>query len=265
MVGGATRMPFVRALASRLFRKLPESTIDPDYVVAMGAAVQSALCLKHGALDDIVMTDVSPFSLGILSRNETMHGAIEDAFVPIIERNTILPASRSQFFSTVSNNQTKILVAIFQGEAPIAQDNVLLGQVEVDVPAGPAGHESISVRFSYDVNGLLQVEVTVLSTNITREIIIDSGGKKLDAAARRESLRKLEKLKFHPREDAINQEVLEELNTLYAMHLGEDRDMIQGLIARFMAVMDTQDPRKVTAERKSTKEAIKHIKNNYVL
>ncbi|MEJ8561047.1 Hsp70 family protein [Yoonia sp. GPGPB17] len=264
LVGGSTRMPLVRSMASKLFQKLPERGLDPDEVVAMGAAVQAGLVQKNAALDDVVMTDVSPFSMGILSRNETMHGVINGAFSPIIERNTTIPTSRVNYFNTTRDNQTEILVEVFQGEAPLAQDNIRLGSLRIEVPRAAAGKENISVRFSYDVNGLLEVDVTVLSTQNTKSIIIEGGAKTLNPADRAASLKRLSKLKHHPSESRKNQEIIEALNELFAMHLGADREHVAGLLAGFLTSLDSQDEKTIAKAQKQTQEAIEAMRGFYV-
>ena len=264
LVGGSTRMPLVRSMASRLFKKLPERGLDPDEVVAMGAAVQAGLVQKNAALDDIVMTDVSPFSLGIKSRNHTGHGVIEGAFSPIIERNTTIPTSRVSFFSTTHDNQSEILIEVYQGEAPLAQDNMRLGALKVDVPRAPANQEGISVRFSYDVNGLLEVDVTVMSTKLSKSIVMEGGAKTLNPADCAASLKRLSALKHHPREKRENQEIIEALNELFAMHLGDDRQHVAGLLAGFMAALDSQYDKKITKARVQTEAAIAAMRGSYV-
>jgi molecular chaperone HscC len=264
LVGGATRMTAVRSLAARMFQKLPERSIDPDLIVAHGAAIQAGLSQKNAALDDMVMTDVSPFSLGIKSRNETPHGVIENAFVPVIERNTILPASRVSYFSTIQNNQTSISVQIYQGESPMADENVKLGAMSVTVPSAPAKHENIEVRFSYDVSGLLQVEVKVVSTGRMYDIVIEGSASSLSPEEKAKRLKALESYKVSPREDRENQAILEALKHLYAMHLGDDRMLIADLIAQFETVMNGQDPKEIAIARQNLAEQITTIEQNFV-
>lgn len=264
LVGGSTRMPLVRSLASRLFKKLPERGLDPDEVVAMGAAVQAGLVQKNAALDDVVMTDVSPFSMGIRSRNQTQHGTLDNAFIPIIERNTTIPTSRENYFFTTKDQQSEILVEIYQGESPLSQDNMLLGSLNIDVPREPAGKESIAVRFSYDVNGLLEVDVTVVSTQKTKSIVIEGGAKTLNPADRAASLKRLSALKYHPRELRANQEITEAFNELFAMHLGADRDYISGLLAEFLVALNTQDEKIIPKAQKRAQEAIDALRKSYV-
>ncbi|WP_010140726.1 Hsp70 family protein [Oceanicola sp. S124] len=174
LVGGATRMPMMQHLASRIFRQLPDRSTDPDHAIALGAAVQAGLAARDAALDDLVMTDVAPFSMGIASASMMNGRYFTNRFSPILERNTILPASRSQVFSTIQDNQRLIEVKIYQGESAIASENILLGELEVDVPPAPAGMQSIEVRFTYDVSGLLAVDVTILATGRRIGNVIDN-------------------------------------------------------------------------------------------
>lgn len=172
LVGGATRMPLVRTQVSRMVGKLPEVGIDPDQVVAIGAAIQAALTANDKALDDVVMTDVSAFSLGFaISRqfgNRVEHGFFE----PVIERNTVIPASREQIFSTMELGQTEVNFELYQGESPRVLDNVKLGSLSVKVPRNRKEHEAISVRLSYDTSGLLEIDTTVLSNQKTKSVVI---------------------------------------------------------------------------------------------
>ena len=256
LVGGATRMRFIRGLAARIFQRLPERSLDPDTVVALGAAVQAALVENNAALDDMVMTDVSPFSLGIASNHHGANGVIHDAFAPIIERNTVLPASRVQHFSSSADNQTEVSIRVYQGESPMAVENTLLGDLKVRIPRAPKGKESIAVRFSYDVSGLLQVEVTVLSTNKTFDMVIEGGSTNMSAAEKKQRIKALEAYKTHPKDDQRNQAVTEALKHLYAMLLGPDRVAVTDLIAEFESVLATQDPRVIEKRRPEIEEAI---------
>ncbi len=265
LVGGATRMQMVRALAARIFQKLPERGIDPDLVVCRGAAVQAALSSHHAALEDVVMTDVAPFSLGVEARKDTMHGSIHNAFYPIIERNTILPASREQQFWTVANMQKEIRINVFQGESPIAPENISIGALSIQVPPAPAGVEGVSVRFSYDVSGLLQVEVKSHSTGVTKDLVITGNAASLSKRDKKARLQVLESLKVHPRDSSANQATLERLKQLYAMLLGPDREIAADLLASFHAVLDTQDARLVEKRRIEIEREISAIEKRYVL
>ncbi len=264
LVGGATRMPMMRSLVARMFQKLPERTLDPDMVVAQGAAIQAALSAKNEMLNDVVMTDVSPFSLGIAARQYTQSGFMDDGFSPLIERNTTLPASRMHNFATLGNNQTNINIHVYQGESPVASENIKLGEMQVKVPARPAGQESVNVRFSYDVSGLLQVEVTVVSTGKTSEMVIEGSAAKLSPAERAKRMKVLESYKVNPRDMQENVEVLENLKHLFAMHLGQDREHIRDLITQFETVLAAQDPREIERVREAVQARIASIESGYV-
>jgi len=210
LVGGATRMPAVRSLASRIFKKLPERKIDPDHAIALGAAVQAGLIEKHEGLRDVVMTDVTPFSMGIESGTETENGRVEGIFSAIIERNTVLPVSRISHYSTAANNQKSIEVNVYQGEAAFARDNVLLSSFKVQVPPKPAGEETIEVRFTYDVSGLLAVDVKVLSTGREYAEVIENMAQAMSEDDKASRLSAMEALKVNPRDAEQNMALIEE-------------------------------------------------------
>lgn len=127
LVGGATRMPVVRSLAARRTRRLPATGIDPDQVVALGAAVQPAPIANNQALEDVVMTDFSAFTLGIEITHSTESGSFHGYFTPIIKRNSVVPVSREMTFSTGEFGQRTVEIKVLQGETPVAQNNLLLG------------------------------------------------------------------------------------------------------------------------------------------
>lgn len=264
LVGGATRMGSIRSAAAKIFKRLPERNINPDHAIALGAAIQAGLADKHSALDDMVMTDVAPFSMGIESNHHEGEHVIHGAFAPILERNTILPASRNSFFSTAADNQTKIDVRIYQGESAMARDNILIGEMTVPVPPKPKGQESIEVRFTYDVSGLLAVDVKVLSMDKTLSTVIDNLAGAMSESEKRARLKDMERLKVAPRDQAENTAVLESLKHLFEMLLGADRDYIRSLLGRFEAALDTQDPKKIAAARKEISEIINDIEANFV-
>ena len=165
LVGGATRMGIFRAMIGRMFGRLPSCHLDPDCAIAMGAAIQAGLKAKDQALNDIVLTDVCPYTLGtdVVNENTNQGGY----FLPIIERNSVVPISITKRLVTVHDNQTQLSVGIYQGENRLVSKNVFLGKVSIDVPKAPAGKEGVDVRYSYDMNGLLEVDVTVISTGKT--------------------------------------------------------------------------------------------------
>jgi molecular chaperone HscC len=243
LVGGATRMPVVRRMAARLFQRLPIAQISPDEVVARGAAVQAGLKMRDMALDDIVMTDVAPYSLGVsVVARRAGNSLLDGLYLPIIERNTVIPVSRSKRLSTSTDGQREVKVRIFQGEARMVHDNIEIGQLSVAVPAGPAGRESIDVRFTYDVSGLLEVDVQVETTGQTVQLIIEGNPGILSQPEIDARLAELKVLKIHPRNQAENQAVISRAERLYEERLGDERAVIAKLIDDFRVLLERQIP-----------------------
>ncbi len=172
MVGGQTRMPKIVEEVKKLFGKEPNRTINPDEVVALGAAVQAGVL--QGDVKDVLLLDVIPLSLGI----ETM-GSVA---TKLIERNTTIPTSKSQTFSTAADNQTSVEIHIVQGERPMAADNKSLGRFVLgDIAPAPRGMPQIEVTFDIDANGILKVKALDKATNKEASITVQSGGGLSDA------------------------------------------------------------------------------------
>jgi molecular chaperone HscC len=246
LVGGSTRMPVVRRAITRLFGRFPNARVHPDQAVALGAAMQAGLIERSGGLEEIRITDVCPFTLGVdHATHDAMGGIQRGLFSPIIERNTPVPVSRVQTYNTISDNQRKLKFGIFQGEAREVSGNIKLGEVDIDVPPHPAGHVSCDVRFSYDSSGLLEVDVSVPITGATRNLlIIDEEDRRAigDLGQRRKALAAL---KVHPREDAASQALLARGERAYEDHLGAARTVIGQWVMAFAAALDSQDPRAI--------------------
>jgi molecular chaperone HscC len=248
LAGGATRMPLVRRLAVRLFQRLPIAHIDPDEVVARGAAVQAGLKMRDAALDDIVMTDVAPFTLGIeVAQARNGQVVATGLYQPIIERNTVIPASRTTSVTTLEDGQRQVTVRVFQGEARMVKDNVALGELTTFVPAAPAGQEVIDVRFTYDVSGLLEVETFVHGSRETRQLVIEGNPGVLTREELAERLTAIAHLKMHPREKEENRAAMARAERLYEERLGAERDQIATWIDEFRLVLERQDPREIGA------------------
>jgi len=260
LAGGATRMPMVRRLVARMFGQIPSAGLNPDEVVALGAGVQAGLKARDAALNEVVLTDVSPYTLGIEILERISAANVQPGvFAPIIERNTVIPASRSKTFSTVSDNQREIDIRIFQGEARLVRDNILLGEVRVPVPPRPAGTEAVDVRFTYDVNGLLEVEATVLSTKKTARLVIERNPGVLAPAEVAERLTQLAALKIHPRDQAENRALIERADRIYQESLAERREYVGNLMSRFASVLERQDPRECAEARAQMKRLLDEL------
>ncbi|HEX5183129.1 MAG TPA: Hsp70 family protein [Allosphingosinicella sp.] len=250
LVGGATRMPVVRRAVTRMFGRFPGGAVHPDHAVALGAAVQAGLKARDAALDEIRLTDVCPFTLGVDTAERDPSGGIRrGVFAPIIERNTVIPASRVHSFSTLFDNQREVRFGVYQGESRQVAANVKLGEIGLQVPPRPAGQVRIDVRFSYDASGLLEVDVTVPETGAARQLVIcdDSDAPSEDEVAKRREA--LAALKVHPREEAANAAALARAERCYEGFLAERRDFVGQLILAFEAVLERQDPREIATAR----------------
>jgi molecular chaperone HscC len=215
LVGGATRMPAVVERIKTILEKQPQLRLDPDLVVAMGAAVQAGLIGKDEALNDLVVTDVAPFTLGIETSKQFGTEHRTGYMMPIIHRNTTIPISRVRRVQTVGPNQTNIVVKVFQGENRLTKNNIPLGEFNVDrIPKGPPGQE-VDIRFTYDLNGVLEVEATVVETQrkVTHLIARHARGMSQTQIAR--ALEEMQALKSTPREEAVYRTLLNRAGRVY--------------------------------------------------
>ncbi|MBD3676460.1 MAG: molecular chaperone DnaK [Planctomycetaceae bacterium] len=199
LVGGSTRVPKVQELVKKMFEKEPHRGVNPDEVVSVGAAIQGGILA--GDVKDVVLLDVTPLSLGI----ETEGGIM----TKLIERNTTIPATKKETFSTASDNQTAVTVRVFQGEREMASDNRLLGQFNLDgIPPAPRGMPQIEVSFDLDVNGILNVSAKDVKTGKEQSIKIEeSSGLSEDEI---EQIRK--DAEAHAEEDKKKRELAEAKN-----------------------------------------------------
>jgi len=250
LAGGATRMPIFRRLAARLFQRLPVAMVNPDEVVARGAAVQAALIMRDKALDDRVMTDVAPFTMGTEIADVRDGQVIATGlYLPIIERNTVIPTSRSKRVQTMKDNQREVHVRVFQGEARMVVDNVFLGELRLPVPPAPAGKQSLEIRFLYDTSGILEVEARVDATGATEHLVIENQPGVLTKEEITARLAALADLKIHPRERAENRAVLARTERLYQERLGEERAHVGMRLDRFRELLERQDPQEIARFR----------------
>lgn len=241
LVGGATRMSLVTEFVKNLFKKDPCCEFNPDQVVALGAAVQAALIKDDQAVDDMVMTDVCPFTLGTEVTKVFGHQNQNGYFLPIIHRNTVIPVSKEEIVYTMHDNQRQLNIEVFQGEGRKVKDNINLGDLKIDdLPAKPKGMP-IHVRFSYDLNGILEVEVFIPENGKKYSTVLTNHAKNLDESSVEDAVKKLQELKFYPRDDMANRRLLLFAESIVGELNVFERNSLEEVIDSFESALNSGD------------------------
>ncbi|MGY4533378.1 molecular chaperone HscC [Pseudomonas sp. TE3786] len=263
LVGGTTRMPLIRKLTAGLFGRIPAMHLNPDEVVALGAAIQAALKARDAALEEVVLTDVCPYSLGIEVSNRLGHSVEHGHYLPIIERNTVVPVSRVQNVCTMGDQQKQVKVVIYQGESRLVKDNIYLGELAIAVPPRPAGEVGLDVRFTYDINGLLEAFVTIPLTGESHSLVIENSPGAMSPSEIAQRLAALQSLKIHPREEQVNTVLLARLERLYQESLGEMREYVGQLAGQFQQLLETQDERQIRVGRADVSQRLHDLEQGF--
>lgn len=253
LVGGATRLPVVRDFIIRMFKKFPDTAMNPDEAVALGAAIQGAMKERQEAVREVILTDVCAFTLGTETAVRLKDGKTDEGhFCPIIERNTVIPASRTERFYTLYDDQERVRICVLQGESRYAKNNLLLGELDIEIPKNKAGEESVDVTYTYDINSILEVEVCVTSSGLRQRRIIKGRENDMTDREIEERMRELSYLKIHPREQEENKLLLLKGERLYEETVGDNRRRMEYEIQKFEMVLNTRDRGKI-------EEAAKHF------
>lgn len=260
LVGGATKLSIVRRFVGRLFGRLPNTSINPDEVVAVGAATQAAMKERNEAVRELILTDVCPFTLGTDIVVTGGSGYKESGhYLPIIERNSVIPISHTERLYTAGDNQSRICVKILQGESRYARNNVYLGEIEVPVPIGPAGQEAVDVTYTYDVNSILEVEVKVISTKLSKRVVIKNEETDMTDEEIDERLASLAELKIHPRDQEANKLLLLRGDRMYEEATGEVRQLIERNMTAFETILAKQNKDEIESARRDLKDFLDSI------
>lgn len=256
MVGGSSKMPLIQSYMQHVFKNIPVVVSNSDLMIAQGLGLVCAVKERNEEIKDYVLTDICPFTLGtnIVNHADPSHPYMS----PIIERNTVLPCSRMKRFYTASDNQTTLRFEILQGEHTYAEDNLKLSELSVTVPKKKCGEESADVRFTYDINGILIVDIKVLSTGQSISKVISQN---LSDKEIMHKVEELQKLKVHPKEISENTLVLEKLKALFEEVPPYMREHVQNYISSFEVVLERQDPRRIAKYRRFLEQMIAQMES----
>ena len=262
LVGGATRLPTVKSYVSKITGIYPEYYLDPDTSVAVGAALQCAMKEREKQIEEVILTDVCPFTLGTEVVRDNGAFEVPGHYLPIIERNTVIPVSKKQTVYTAYDNQRYVTIKVLQGESYLARNNLLLGELQLEVPVGPKGREAIEITYTYDINSLLQVEVRVLSTGLEKKVIIQSEDNKISEEEANQRFERLQYLKQNPREEEENMLTMLRASRIYEETLGPERNRITELVTKFEGALNNKTRLEIETARKKLEELLNDLENN---
>ena len=268
LVGGAVKLGIIEEFIEKYFHKMRGEKIyfssenfiennklvsivaNPDTVVAYGVGIAVGMKERNKMFKERILTDVCPFTLGT--------ELVGNQFAPIIPRNTTVPTSKSEYFYTIDDYQDKVNVGIYQGESLNIDDNLFLGNFLIDVPRNIAGKEAINVRFTYDINGILEVEATVVSTGLKKSKLIVNGD--LSEEEKNEKIKMLEEIKIQSENKNKDKLLLERANRIYAEIVNtEIRNHISGYLKNYQMVVATGDRIRIQKAKESFSQFLDKI------
>jgi len=268
LVGGAVKLGIIEEFTEKYFHKMRGEKIyfssenfiennklvsivaNPDTVVAYGVGIAVGMKERNKMFKERILTDVCPFTLGT--------ELVGKRFAPIIPRNTTVPTSKSEYFYTIDDYQDKVNVGIYQGESLNIDDNLFLGNFLIDVPRNIAGKEAINVRFTYDINGILEVETTVVSTGLKKSKLIVNGD--LSEEEKNEKIKMLEEIKIQSENKNKDKLLLERANRIYAEIVNtEIRNHISDYLENYQMVVATGDRIRIQKTKESFSQFLDKI------
>lgn len=260
LVGGSSIMPVVQMYLRHVLKKDEIKVYEPNYMIAYGLGVYAGIMERQGRVKDYLLTDVCPFSLGIQIHNE--NDTAKDIFSPIIQRNSSLPTSKEEIYNTVYDFQERVRIQCYQGDSYYVEENTFLGEILLKVPIAPKGKEKVKVRFSYDINGILMVDATVLSTGETKSLLLTGDGN-LSEKELNERIKVLNEMKIHPREQEENKLILQRLHRLFEECNGIDKNEVERRTAYFEYILSIQDLNLAMRARVITEKFLEYMEQKY--
>ena len=237
LIGGSTKMPLIRKYIAYITGREPVSDENPDLAVVRGVALVSGIKARQEAFRDTVLTDICPFTLGVGVRGPDINTQLMS---PIIERNSSLPISRENLYASVADNQQDIQIQIYQGEALDTQSNLLLGSLHMELPPLPAGEAQICIRFTYDINGILEIDATCLNNGCkAHTFIVQNKSLSEDEIAKR--LEDMQKLKLSPGDEPVNRLLMETAKRLFMQLMGPARERLVTEMALFGEAIESKN------------------------
>lgn len=252
LVGGSSKMPVIALYLQNLLKKKPRVIGSPDEVVAMGAGIYAGIKERKQDIKDLVLTDICPFTLGINVRNYSQEN--NPIMSPVIERNSILPCSKTGLYTNSYDFQEQIKIGIYQGEAYYCRDNLELGVIEMDIDPVPRGQTQLQVSFAYDINGILEVEVIDHGRNRTEKKVLTCNSLRLSEEELNQRLEELQSYKLMPSGGIRTKLVLARGERLFTQLLGVRRQQAANAMAQLQNAIAGQNDQQIANCLKTVEE-----------
>lgn len=251
-------MPTVRSFIAQLTGKSPCTDINPDTAIAVGAGIFAGIKDRNENLKDVILTDICPFSLGTAIFDEASG---ENLMSFIIERNTSLPTSRMQTYSAVHDGQKRVKIDIYQGESMLPAKNLLLGELTVDCPPTGKNQPICTVRLTYDINGILIVDVTAVGNNQTLSKTFLSKNNAMSEYEIKKCSERMEKLKISPAENEENRMLIARAERIFEESLAYERDIIMRRLITFKAALQSGNNHEIRSAYYSLEKLLDTLEN----
>lgn len=255
LVGGTCRMPVIRQYIHHFMGVEPVLAGNPDEIVAIGAGTYAGIKERKEEIRDIVLTDICPFTLGVGVWDESSR---ELMLSPVIERNCVLPFSREEIFEPSTQTQTKVEIKIYQGESMYCKKNLFLGKVDLEIPPGDIRNRLVNVRFTYDINGILEVEAVNRAGTKAREVIVNSGIR-MSEEELNQKIAQIKELKYVSREEEKNEFLFARAERLYQESLGEERELVMRNRHWLDSVIKGKNPAAIHAAQKQVGQVFDYL------